>query len=138
MKKTCTLLAAIVLITTAAVAQNNNRNQRDNNYENGNPHDVAINDNHNRGRGYDDRGSRYFYERERDMRIAEINREYNNRIQSVRNKFFMNQHQKERIINSLQFQREKEIRSVTAKFNQREYRYDKKDGRFNDHDKKNW
>lgn len=135
MKKTCTLLAAIVLITTAAFAQNKNH---DNNYGNGNPHDMAINDNHDRGRGYDDRGSRYFNERERDMRIAEINRQYNKRIQSVRNKFFMSRHEKEHIINSLQFQREKEIRSVIAKFNQREYRYDKRDGRYNDHDKRNW
>ena len=138
MKKTCTLLAAIVLITTAAVAQNNNRNQRDNNYGNHNPHDVAINDNHSRGRGYDDRGSTYFNERERDMRIVEINREYNKRIQSVRNKFFMSRYQKERIINSLQFQREKEIRAVIAKFNQREYRYDKRDSKYNEHDKRNW
>ena len=135
MKKACTLLAAIVLVTTAAVAQNKNH---DNNYGNGNPHDVAINDNHSRGRGYDDRGSRYFYERERDMRIVEINREYNKRIQSVRNKFFMNRYQKERIINSLQFQREKEIRAVIAKFNQREYRYDKRDSKYNEHDKRNW
>ena len=135
MKKTCTLLAAIVLITTAAVAQNKHH---DNDYGNGNPQDVAVNDNHNRGRGYDDRGSRYFTEREREMRIAEINREYNKRIQSVRNKFFMSRYQKERIINSLQFQREKEIRSVIAKFTQREYRYDKRDRRYDDNDKRNW
>jgi hypothetical protein len=135
MKKACTLLAAIILTATAAVAQNRNH---DNNYENGNPHDVAINDNHSRGRGYDDGGSRYFNERERDMRIEEINREYYKRLQSVRNKFFMSRQQKERIINSLQFQREKEIRSVIAKFNQREYRYDKRDGRYDDHDKRNW
>lgn len=144
MKKTFTFLATVVLMTTVAFAQNNGNHQRDNNYgtnANGrnNPHDVVINDNHRRG-GYDDRGSQGYYvsERKKNMQIAQINKEYFHRIQSVKSKFFMGRHQKERIINSLQAQRESEIRSVLLRFNDRDNRYDRRYDRYDDHDRKNW
>ena len=145
MKKTFTFLATVVLMTTVAFAQNNGNHQRDNNYgtnANGrnNPHDVVINDNHRRGGGYDDRGSRgyYFSERKKNMQIAQINKEYFHRIQSVKSKFFMGRHQKERIINSLQAQRDSEIRSVLIRFNDRDNRYDRRYDHYDDHDRKNW
>ena len=144
MKKTFTFLATVVLMTTVAFAQNNGNHQRDNNYgtnANGrnNPHDVVINDNH-RGGGYDDRGSQgyYFSERKKNMQIAQINKEYFHRIQSVKSKFFMGRHQKERIINSLQAQRDSEIRSVLIRFNDRDNRYDRRYDHYDDHDRKNW
>jgi len=145
MKKIFIFLTTVVLMITVAFAQNNGNHQRDNNYgtnANGrnNPHDVVINDNHRRGGGYDDRGSRgyYFSERKKNMQIAQINNEYFHRIQSVKSKFFMGRHQKERIINSLQAQRESEIRSVLIRFNDRDNRYDRRYDRYDDHDRKNW
>lgn len=57
------------------------------------------------------------------MQISKINRAYNRKIQSVRNKFLMGTYQKERIITSLQFQRNEKIRSVIASYNQRENYY---------------
>jgi len=62
-------------IPSAAIAQKNGNHQSDNNYGN-NSRDVVINDNHDRGRGYDDRGrgNRYSAEREKNMQIAQINR----------------------------------------------------------------
>ena len=144
MQKTFTFLATVVLMITVAFAQNNGNHQRDNNCstnDNGrnNPHDVVINDNPRRG-GYDDRGSRgyYFSEREKNMQIAQINNEYFHRIQSVKSKFFMGRYQKERIINSLQAQRESKIRSVWIKFNDRDNRYDRRSDRHDDHGRRNW
>lgn len=153
MKRTCTFFAAVFLMVSAVAAQNNNHQrdnnngddnygnsnqQRDNNYGNNNPHDAGSNNNHDWHNG--DRNRKYynFAEREKDMQIAQINREYNNRIQSVRNKFFMGRYQKERIINSLQFQREEEIRSVMIKFNRRDNGYGRSDNRYHDHDNSNW
>ncbi len=143
MKKTFTLLASVILITSAAFAQRNNNHVWDDNYgnnNNNNPNDIAIDRNHDRGGAYDDRGSRnyYFNEREKDMQISEINRAYNRKIESVRNKFFMGRYQKERIITSLQFQRDDEIRSVIARYNHRENHYGHRDNRYHDHDKRNW
>lgn len=142
MKETFTLLATVILITSAAFAQRNNNHEWDDNYgnNNNNPNDIAIDRNHDRGGGYDDRGNQdyYFSEREKNMQISEINRDYNRKIQSVRNKFFMGRYQKERIITSLQFQREDDIRSVIARFNHRENHYGQRDDRYHDHDKRNW
>lgn len=137
MKKTFTLLATVALMTSAAFAQNNG-NHRGDNYGNDNHRDIAINNNRDRGDDYNDRGTYYFTEREKDMQIAQINREYYNKIQSVRNKFFMGRYQKERMITSLQFQRDEEVHSVMAKFNRRENHYDQRDSRYRDHDNRNW
>jgi hypothetical protein len=136
MKKPFTFLAAVALMTSAAIAQKNS------NYQNSNKNcrDVAVNDkNYGRG-GYDDRGKAgyYFSEREKNMQLEHINRVYDNKIRSVRNRFFMSRYQKERAFASLQFQRSREIRSVMARFNSRENRYDRKDNGYNDHDKRNW
>ncbi len=136
MKKTFTFLAAAVLMTSAAIAQKNSSHQSDNN----NRGDLAVNEKNNGRGGYDDRGrgGYYFSEREKNVQISQINREYDYKIKAVRNKFFMNRYQKEKMITSLQFQRSREIRSVMVKFNNRQNRYDRKDNRYNDHDKRNW
>lgn len=148
MKKTCTFFAAVFLMVSVAAAQNNNHQrdnnneddnygngnqQRDNNYGN-NPHDAGNNNNHYWHNGDRNRKDYNFAEREKDIQIAQINREYNNRIQSVRNKFFMGRYQKERIINSLQFQRQEEIRSVMINFNRRDNGYGRRNNRYHDHD----
>ncbi len=137
MKKTFTLLATAVLFTLEAFAQ---YNDRQNNYVYGNSRDVVIS-NPGCGISNDDRGRRDFGEREKDMRIARINHEYNERIESVRNNFFMRWHKKQRRIESLQVQRDEEIRLVFEKYRHHEYRHrdhDDRDRDHYDHDRRNW
>ncbi len=124
MKKTITLLLSVVLMSSAAFAQYNGQ-QRDNNYGYNKPND--------RNYGYDKGGKFYFFTaRERDMQIAQINREYAGKMQSVRNRFFMSRRQKDRQLAILEQQRSDEIRMVWLKFNDRMNRGDGWDKR-NDH-----
>lgn len=132
MKKSFTLLAIAAMITSATFAQynhprDNNYDQRDNNYGNNNGRDVVINSDRDK-RGYDNnRGTYYFSPRERDVQISAINNDYNHRIESVRNKFFMGRAKKENIIYSLQMQRNDDIRAVVARFNDRRNMFDGRD-----------
>lgn len=64
------------------------------------------------------------------MEIARINREYDYKIQAVRNNFFMWRYEKERQIRFLQEQRQWEIRKVYATFNDHRGRYNE----YGDHD----
>lgn len=119
MKKIFTLLFTAAILTSA-FAQYDSKDEWG---KNGNDDVFAKNgnDKHDKdGGGY---GSYYFTPRERDMQIAQINREYEYRIQSVRNKFFMSWYQKKCQIEVLKDQREREIRMVYAKFNDRRNRY---------------
>ncbi len=90
--------------------------------------DVICND----GRGRDDffRASR-----EKDMQIAQINWEYDHKIQSVKNRFFMPRFRKEQIICQLEEQRQDEIKMVIMRFNMHKNRYDDFD---HDHGRRNW
>lgn len=130
MKKIFTLLFAVGMVA-AAQAQPGNRDTRQADQRNWNNDDesfISINvsfDNDNRfGNG------RYSNERKRNMEIAKINREYDRRIQKVKNSYFMSRFEKQRKINFLQQQRQQEIRMVYAKFNKRnqhDNRYDRND-----------
>jgi len=122
MKKIFTLLFAAALFTTAH-AQNGNRdnkqnNQRDN--QNGYGKDVAVNDNR-----YDknDRGDygKFSMERKREMQIAQINREYDTKIQRVKSDFFMRRFEKQREIRFLEEQRYREIKRVSAQYGRNGY-----------------
>lgn len=129
MKKTFTFLAIATLFTSAAFAQYNGRHD-----DNGNGYgrNVVINA-PGRGYGYDDRGGN-FGEREKDMQITRINYQYNERIESVRNNFFMRWSKKQRIIESLQCQRDQEIHGVMEKFYHGGYQHRDHD----DRDRRNW
>ena len=120
MKKTSTLLAIMFLFAPALFAQYNGNHQNDNEYDNNNPCDFTIN-NTERRNGYNDRGGRNYYERKREIQVAQINRNYNYRIQDVRNNFFMSHYKKQRIIEALQYQRDEEIRSILKKYSHRKY-----------------
>ena len=63
------------------------------------------------------------------MEIAKINREYDKRIQKVKNSYFMSRWEKQRKIRFLQEQRQQEIKMVYAKFNKRN-QYDRPNRRF--------
>ena len=87
--------------------------QRDNNrgYDNG--RDVVYN------KPYDNDNRFVSVERRRDMEIAQINREYDFKIQKVRNSYFTSRWDKERQIRFLQAQRQQEIKMVYRKFSER-------------------
>jgi hypothetical protein len=130
MKKTFTILAAVMCIATAASAQYRGDRSGGNGYDN----TVGMNTN-DRGNGYGDRGRNYYFsEREKDMQIARINHEYHERMQAVRFNFFMSRFKKQRIMEGLQFKRDREIHNVMENFYGR--------GRYHrdhdDHDRRNW
>jgi hypothetical protein len=119
MKKIFTLLVAATL-ATSAFAQYNTGNQKNQGYDKG--RDVAVNDGRykNDDNRYNDRYS--YNKRETEMKINQINREYDYKIQGVRNNYFMNRFKKERIINMLEMQRRDEIKMVFAKsYNRRDH-----------------
>lgn len=124
MKKTTTLFAIAILLSAATFAQRNQSHDRG--------YDVVMNE-HDHGDRSFDRGTYYFSPRERDMEISAINREYFNKIQSVKGRIFMSHGKKEQIIRMLEMQRSKEVRSVLNKFNDRKNRYDRSHDRYDDH-----
>jgi hypothetical protein len=130
MKKIFTLLFTTAMLSTA-FAQYGQKDQRDRSRDN----DVyASNDNRGNdhyGKGY---GTYVFSAREKNMQIAQINREYDYKIQSVKNKPFMAWFQKKRQINALEAQRDAEICQVNDKFNSPKNQF----GDYGRNDKKRW
>jgi hypothetical protein len=126
MKKAITLLLSVALVSSAFA-------QYDNDQQRGRDNDYGYSKTHDRDYGHD-RGGKFYYftARERDMQIAQINREYSYKMQAVRNKFFMNRRHKERQLVILEQERSQEIRMVWFKFNDRMNRGDGWDRR-NDH-----
>jgi hypothetical protein len=130
MKTIFTLLFSMAMFSTT-FAQYGQNGQRDRNKDN----DVYTS-NDNRGYDHHDRnyGGYTFTPRERDMQIAQINREYDYKMQSVKNKPFMGWFQKKRIINNLEAQRDEEIAQVIQKFRSPKNKFDDYDRR----DRKRW
>jgi Ni/Co efflux regulator RcnB len=62
--------------------------------------------------------------RKRDMEIAQVNREYDYRIQKIKNSFFMSRWEKQRQVRSLEDQRQREIKMVYVKYSRRMDRND--------------
>lgn len=120
MKKIFTLLFSTALLSTA-FAQYGQKDQKDNGRDvyasnAGRDNDRHDNDFGKGGRGYE-RGTYVFTLREKNMQIEQIYREYNYKIQSVKNKPFMAWFQKKRMIDNLEAQRAAEICQVNDKFN---------------------
>ena len=129
MKKIITLLFASAMFASAFAQYGSNKDWDKNNNDESYAKDGK--DKHDEDRF---KGGYYFTPREREMEIARINREYDYKIQSVRNKFFMRKKQKKRQIEFLKDQRDREIRRVYTRFNDRRNKYHKHDRR----DKKDW
>lgn len=132
MKKFFTLVFAATLFT-AVNAQNGNRDnrqndQRDNQNGYGKPV-VTNNDRYDK----DDRRDygKFSMERKRDMQIAQINREYDYKIQKVKSSFFMNRFEKQREIRFIEDKRRMEIKRVYMQFSKG--RYDDRDYDSNRH-----
>lgn len=123
MKRIFTLVIAVGLVSLAQ-AQPGNRDGRQNDqrgYDNGKIIVVDHSPNDRRDDRYDD--NRFGDERRRNIELNQINREYDYKIQKVRNSFFLNRWEKQRQIRQLENQRDFEISRVYAKFNKK-HRYD--------------
>lgn len=117
MKKIFTLIFSIALISTAW-------SQRSNEDWNNQTDGYSKNDNRvYRHNDYGNSGFYYFTPRERDMMIDRINRNYDYKINNVKNQFFMNWIHKKRQIRNLDMQRNYEIQAVNDKFNSRRNRF---------------
>lgn len=139
MKKIFTLLVSTAMLGTA-FAQYGQRDQKDNGRD-----DQVYASNSNRdndrhdnvygkdGRVYE-RGRYVFTLREKNMQIEQIFREYNYRIQSVKNKPFMGWFQKKRLIDNLEAQRDAEICQVNERFNSPRNLF----GDYGRHDRRRW
>ena len=133
MKKIFTLSVAVVMLA-AAQAQNGNRqneqqrDQRDNQNGYGNDNDHTVK---NYPYDKDDRynNSNAAFERNKAMRIAQVNREYQYKIQRVQSSRFMSRNEKKRQIRLLEAQRLQEIRRINleASRNRNNDRYDRND-----------
>lgn len=123
MKKIFTLLVSITLFASA-FAQYKNGGDKDF----GKGRDAVYSDRYKKD---NDRGGNYysFSARERDMQIAQINREYDRKISDVKSRFFMPRFKKEQMIRHLNDQRSDEIKRVYFKFNSRDNHYDDHDWR---------
>jgi hypothetical protein len=129
MKKIFTLVLSITLFTTA-FAQYDRGNQQD--FGNKKDNDAAYNDNRSKKGGDHFTDNYSFNKREIEIKIAQINREYEYKIRSVKNNYFMSWIKKNRMICKLEEQRQYEIKNVYERFNGHRNHYD-------DHDsKKNW
>jgi hypothetical protein len=139
MKKIFTLLFAFCFLT-AAYAQSGSRDTRDTRDNRDNQqYDQRVdqkNGQWDNNKGYsndkdiarnDDRynNSNSSYGRSIEMQIAQINRKYDFQIQRVKNDFFMRRYEKIRMIRSLEAQRQKEIRMLYAKSNNRDRHHDR-------------
>ncbi len=116
MKKMIAVLITVAMFGVASAQYQTNRQ-----WNHGNNNDVVYNGNRQGNYGYGS-NSYSFTTRERDIRVAEINREYDRKIREVSNRFFMARYKKERMIYALEEQRRDELRRVYAKFNDRNNR----------------
>lgn len=125
MKKVFTLVLATALIASAQ-AQPGKHDNKDFKKEKHNSVDkwddddrsfVAVNVRFDRDDFY--RNDRFANDRKRDALVAKINREYDRRIQKVRNSFFLSRWEKQDRIYFLEKQRQQELREVYFKYNNR-------------------
>ena len=122
MKKVFTLLLSAGLISSA-FAQYKPGNDIDRGYDrNG---DIASNsEKYKNEKRFKNENGRNKYNKsyasiQRDAQIARINREYNYKVEGVKNRLYMSRSRKINIINRLQEERRKDIRAVFTRSNNR-------------------
>jgi hypothetical protein len=116
MKKFIALLVTVTMVTAASAQYQTNRqwNTRQDN-------DVVYNGTRYGNNGYGP-NSYAFSTRERDIQVAQINREYDRKIREISNRCFMSRYKKERMLYALEEQRRAELRRVYIRFNDRNNR----------------
>ena len=129
MKKIFTLLVTAAIMGSAFAQYDSkedwNNKDRNDGYKEAN---IRRYDKHD-----DKFGSTYYFsEREKDMQLAQINREYDYRIRSVWSSFFKNRFQKMRQVEFLKEQKNKEICAVMDKFNDRRNLFNRHERRYKD------
>jgi len=146
MKKIFTLAFALGTFTLA-MAQPGNRGNQQQQTRTTQPDQRDFNKGYDNGKtvSYDNRDGRhddrfddrFSMERKRDMEIASINREYDYKVQRVRNSFFLFRFEKQRQVSMLEQQRQYEIRKVYAKYADRRGGYNDWDNRNNNNGRDN-
>lgn len=120
MKKIITSIAAVLLVASSFAQYHDDKR-----YDGDKDRDVVYNDSRYNKEHRNRREDRYSYNnRERDMQIAQINREYNRKIESVKHRWFMSHSKKEAIICSLNDDRRYEIKKVYERFNRHNDHFD--------------
>lgn len=109
MKKLFVLVLATGAMTSVFAQRGYDRKDESRDVILGQQNRSVYNDN----RGYDG----YFSSRERDDQIERINRNYNWRIQSVRNDRYLRHAEKKREIRFLENERDTKIREVVERYN---------------------
>lgn len=123
MKKILTLVFCLGTLSSV-FAQNRDyrpNDDRRNNFPSNDRRENYEARNNDRGRRYDD--AYKLTVRERDELVNRINREYDNRIESVRRRWLMNSQDKRRLMSSLEFERSSKIKGVYARFADARNRY---------------
>lgn len=126
MKKIFTLLVAVGMITLAQAqpgAGKNSRDQRD--------HQSTVDKDYHGGYDKDGRYNGIMSPaKQRDLAIARINREYDWKIEKVKDNFFKSRSQKKREIRFLNEQRKREIKRTYAEFSKERRRGDYSNRRY--------
>jgi len=117
MKKTILLLASVIAISTSFA-------------QFGDKQDKAATS-YSKDYGYD-KGTYFFSAKDKDMQIAQITRNYDAQIRSVKGRLFMNRFAKSKRIDQLQAQRQSEINAVNAKFYDKKNLYNQQGKKFDD------
>lgn len=128
MKKILTLLIATGAFATLH-AQSREENRRvvlgDRNengtYSGRNERDVVL------GRGSTERYPNGTYSSNRQYEIDRVNRDYNEKINSIRNNRYLSNAEKERAIRDLERDRQRRIEQINRNYNDRDDRYDRND-----------
>ncbi len=143
MKKIITFLFTVSMMSSAFAQfgskdqqygsrdQQYGKDQKDYGYNN-KANDAVFNDGRYKRNDDHFNDNNFFAMRERDMQIAQINREYDFKEQSVRNRIFMGLGKKQKLICMLEDQRKSEIQQVYANFSDRRYQRD------DHHSRGNW
>jgi len=121
MKKFFTLVVFLGSLSAAFAQQGQDRNYRPRNDDNRNGGYESRNDNNNNNRRYDD--AYKLSTKERDLLVMKISRDYNDKIESVRRRWFLNGNDKRRLITSLETEKSVKISSVYARFADSRNRY---------------
>lgn len=129
MKKIFTLIVALGLITFVQAQRSPGKDGR---YDDRNSPSQSE---RNYPEGYENGGNSrnnniISWERQRNMEISRINREYDSRIARVRDNFFKSRSQKKSQIRLLEAQRQHEIRMVYNKFSREQARADRSKRRY--------
>ncbi|HVE60848.1 MAG TPA: DUF1542 domain-containing protein [Chitinophagaceae bacterium] len=82
-----------------------------------NERDIILGDDR---RVYDERGTRY-PNSTREQRIYEINREYDAKVQSIRNNHYLSSAEKQRMIRQLNNDRARQIQEINNRYGDRRY-----------------